>query len=98
LFIPDEIPVSIRFHYTLFIMSVRKVRSLEKNDAKLNKTLLNWLLCIEDRPLQEDCLIDDYVMVDERCHGQLFHQHCHQHRSDNKNLNNSNMQCGLNIL
>ncbi|WP_230584155.1 hypothetical protein, partial [Piscirickettsia salmonis] len=25
LFIPDEIPVSIRFHYTLFIMSVRKV-------------------------------------------------------------------------
>ncbi|WP_218921128.1 IS1 family transposase, partial [Piscirickettsia salmonis] len=25
LFIPDEIPVSIRFHYTSFIMSVRKV-------------------------------------------------------------------------
>ncbi|MGJ3500480.1 hypothetical protein PsalN5692_00900 [Piscirickettsia salmonis] len=86
------------------------VESLEKNDTKLNKILLNWLLCIEDRPLQswelvddervlqEDSLIDDYVMVDERCNGQLFHQHCHQHRSDNKNLNNSNMRCDLNIL
>ncbi|OAJ34683.1 hypothetical protein [Piscirickettsia salmonis] len=84
------------------------VESLEKNDTKLNQTLLNWLLCIEDRPLQswelvdnkrvlqEDNLIDEYVMVDERCNGQLFHQH--HHRSDNKSLNSSNMQCDSNIL